>query len=71
MGEKWKLLNEIGQLRVRCWVLRAKEALALLKKSPLKDILGGIIEIREERKRLEAQIAELRRKYDEINKGGK
>jgi len=64
MGEKWKLLRAIGRLRAKCLALRAKEALVLLKKSPFKDILGDILKIREERIRVEAKIAELRKQYD-------
>jgi hypothetical protein len=70
MGEKWKLLWEIGRLRAKCLTLRVKEALVLLEKCPFKDILGDILKIREERIRVEAKIVELRKQYDEIGKGG-
>lgn len=70
VAEKFELLRKIGRLRAEYWLLRAKEALMLLRKNPLKEILSEVNKNREERKRIETELAELRKKYDEIDKGG-
>jgi len=66
MGEKLKLLREIGRLRAEHLLLGLKYPWVLRGKDKIREIA----KINVERTRLEAEIAELRKKYDESGKGG-
>jgi hypothetical protein len=64
---KVEILRKIGRLRAEHLILVLKYLWALRS----KDKLSELAKIYVERTRLEAEIAELRKQYDEIDKGGK